>query len=145
MKGLGIAIPCLIALLMGPALIAQGPEAGRQVFAARCAGCHGSDANGGELGPGIATRVPTHTDQELRTLFRQGLPASGMPAFANLSDTDASALIQFLRTIKPRGGAAPERAKVIVGAANLEGLVLNQSQFDMQVLGDDRKIHLLRK
>src|SRR5215831_21348085 len=81
---------------------AQPPDAGRQVFAQRCAGCHGSDANGGELGPGIATRVPTRTDQELTTLFRQGLPASGMPSFATLAESDAAALIQFLRTIKPR-------------------------------------------
>src|SRR4051812_34230851 len=121
-----------------------GPTAGRQVFAARCAGCHGSDGNGGELGPGIATRVPTRSDQELTTLFRQGLPASGMPAFTNLSDTDAASLIQFLRTLKPRAGTAPVRATVTVGGAPLAGLVLNHSQFDMQLLGDDRKIHLLR-
>ncbi len=124
---------------------AQSPEAGRQVFAARCAGCHGSDGNGGELGPGIATRVPTRTDQELTTLFRQGLLASGMPSFATLTDNDSTSLIQFLRTLRPRAGTAPARAKVTVGGAALEGLVLNQSQFDMQMLGDDRRIHLLRK
>src|SRR4051794_26604639 len=122
-----------------------GPTAGRQVFAARCAGCHGSDGNGGELGPGIATRVPTRTDQELSTLFRQGLPASGMPSFANLSDSDAAALVQFLRTLKPRAGTAPPRMSVSVGGTMVQGLVLNQSQFDMQLLGDDRKLHLLRK
>jgi alcohol dehydrogenase (cytochrome c) len=133
----------LNVLLLAAAANAQ--DAGRQVFAARCAGCHGSDGNGGELGPGIATRVPTRTDQELTTLFRQGLPASGMPAFANLSETDAAALVPFLRTLKPRAGTAPVRAKVTMGGATLEGLVLNQSQFDMQMLGDDRKIHLLRK
>ena len=137
--------PILLLSLVLLGSVARAQEPGRQVFAQRCAGCHGSDANGGELGPGIATRVPTRTDQELRTLFRQGLPASGMPAFANLSEADASALIQFLRTIKPRAGSAPVRAKVTVGGAGLEGLVLNQSQFDMQLLGDDRKIHLLRK
>src|SRR6185295_9176562 len=124
-----------IVLLAAASAAAQTPD-GRQVFAQRCAGCHGSDANGGELGPGIATRVPTRTDQELRTLFRQGLPASGMPAFANLSEPDASALIQFLRTIKPRAGSAPVRAKMTVGGASLEGLILNQSQFVMQLLGD---------
>src|SRR5436853_533791 len=145
MKRLGIVIPCLIALFTGPALMAQGPEAGRQVFAARCAGCHGSDGNGGELGPGIATRVPTRTDQELSTLFRQGLPASGMPSFANLSEPDAATLIQFLRTLKPRAGTAPPHVSVTVGTTPLSGLVLNQSQFDMQLLGDDRKLHLLRK
>ena len=126
--------------------IAQPPDAGRQVFTARCAGCHGTDGNGGELGPNIATRVPTRTDQELTTVVRQGLIASGMPAFANLNDGDTAALIQFLRTLKPRAGSAPERAKVaLAGGTTLEGLVLGKSQFDMQLLGDDRKLHLLRK
>src|SRR5438552_12889725 len=134
----------LLTLVLFAATV-SAQEAGRQVFAARCAGCHGSDGNGGELGPGIATRVPTRTDQDLTTLFRQGLPASGMPAFANLNETDAASLIEFLRTLKPRAGSAPARAKVTVGSGSLEGLVLNESQFDMQLLGDDRKIHLLRK
>src|SRR6266853_1534614 len=105
---------CAMVIGVGGArVLAQ--DGGREVFAARCAGCHGSDGNGGELGPGIATRVPTRTDQELTTLFRQGLPASGMPAFTNLSETDTTSLIQFLRTLKPRAGSAPARAKVTVG------------------------------
>src|SRR5258706_6926576 len=113
MKELRVSILLLAAMAMGRALTAQGPEAGRQVFAARCAGCHGSDGNGGELGPGIATRVPTRTDEELSTLFRQGLPASGMPSFANLSESDGAALIQYLRALKPRGGSAPVERKVV--------------------------------
>ena len=56
---------------------AQTPDPGRQVFVSRCAGCHGSDGNGGELGPGIAARVPSRSDQDLTTLFRQGLPGGG--------------------------------------------------------------------
>jgi alcohol dehydrogenase (cytochrome c) len=141
-----------VAILLAVAASAQDApstgsgQAGRQVFVARCAGCHGTDGNGGELGPNIATRVPTRTDQELTTVVRQGFVASGMPAFANLSDGDTAALVQFLRTIKPRGGSGPERAKVALpGGAALEGLVLNKSLFDMQLLGADRKLHLLRK
>jgi alcohol dehydrogenase (cytochrome c) len=140
------ALLATILLAAATTALAQPPEAGRQVFTARCAGCHGTDGNGGELGPNIATRVPTRTDQELTTVVRQGLIASGMPAFANVSDSDTAALIQFLRTLKPRAGSAPERAKVaLAGGASLDGLVLNKSQFDMQLLGDDRKLHLLRK
>jgi alcohol dehydrogenase (cytochrome c) len=138
------SIPFLLTLLAGSTGMAQTLESGRQVFAARCASCHGSDGNGGELGPGIATRVPTRTDQELTTLFRQGLPASGMPAFANMPDRETAALIPYLRTLEPRAGTAPARATVTVAGATLSGLVLNQSQFDMQLLGDDRKLHLLR-
>src|SRR5262249_20081918 len=51
----------------------------------------------------------------------------------------------FLRTLRPREGAGPARARVTLGGRVLEGLALNQSTTDMQLLGDDRKIHLLRK
>src|SRR4051794_18528566 len=103
------------------AAAAQAPNPGREVFTQRCAGCHGTDGNGGELGPGIATRVPTRTDQELSTLLRQGLPASGMPSFPTLSEQEAAVLIAHLRALKPRAGTAPQRAKVTVAGAALEG------------------------
>src|SRR6266851_7146917 len=136
----------LILVLATSTIEAQTPDAGRQAFAARCAGCHGSDGNGGELGPGIATRVPTRTDQELTTLFKQGLPAAGMPAFSSLSGTEVADLIRYLRTLKPRNGSGPVRTSVMLaGGRTLAGHVLNQSADDLQLLGDDRKIHLLRK
>jgi alcohol dehydrogenase (cytochrome c) len=135
-----------IALCSSPIATAQAPDPGRQVFVSRCAGCHGTTGNGGELGPAIAARVPARTDQDLTTLLRQGLPAAGMPAFANLTTTEATDLIGFLRTLRPTNGERPARAKVALGGGRvLEGLVLNQSAADMQLLGDDRRIHLLRK
>ena len=73
------AISFLLTLIAVSSVAAQTPDAGRQVFVARCAGCHGSDGNGGELGPGIATRVPLRSDADLATLLRQGLPGAGMP------------------------------------------------------------------
>src|SRR5688500_8267479 len=87
-------------VLAGLNVFAQ--DAGRQVFAVSCAPCHGTDGNGGELGPGIVTRVPTRTDEELATLFRQGLPSSGMPPIPNLTAGDTASLIQYIRTLKPR-------------------------------------------
>ena len=136
-------LPLLGFSLVG--LNAFGQDAGRQVFAVSCAPCHGTDGNGGELGPGIATRVPMRSDDELRMVFRVGFPASGMPPAPPLTDSDTSALIQYLRTIKPREGSAPAHATVTAGGKTFAGLVLNQSQFDLQMLGDDRKLHLFRK
>ena len=139
-----VAVVC--ALAAGVIGAAQAPDPGRQVFVSRCAGCHGSDGNGGELGPGIATRVPSRSDQDLSTLFRQGVPAAGMPAFSNLSETETGDLVRYLRTLKPRNGDGPVRTTVtIAGGRSLAGLILNQSTDDLQLLGDDRKIHLLRK
>src|SRR6202040_840103 len=145
-----------VAILCGTAVCVLGSSAmavahppadtGRQVFVGRCAGCHGSDGNGGELGPAVTSRVPSRTDQELTTLLGQGLPAAGMPAFSTLSETDTADLVRYLRTLKPSNGPVPVRRSVMLaGGGALAGLVLNQSTDDLQLLGDDRRIHLLRK
>lgn len=139
-----IALPC--ALLASLVVGAQSPDAGRQVYVGRCAGCHGTNGDGGELGPAITMRVPARTDEELTTLFQQGLPTAGMPAFPGLTDTEVRDLIRFLRALQPREGSKPTRTKVALSTGIwLEGVVLNQGTFDLQLLGDDRRIHLLRK
>jgi alcohol dehydrogenase (cytochrome c) len=119
---------------------AQSPGPGQQVFVSRCASCHGSDGNGGELGPSIVDRVPARTDEDLAALFKQGLPAAGMPAFPNLTATESADLIRYVRTLRRREGSGPVRTKLtLVDGSAIEGLVLNQSALDLQLLGDDRK------
>src|SRR5437588_860831 len=104
----------LLSCILFPTAIAlaQPLDPGRQIFVSRCAGCHGGDGNGGELGPAIAARVPSRTDDDLATLLRQGLPAAGMPAFSSLTAADAGDLIRYLRTLRPRTGSGPVRSKV---------------------------------
>jgi len=133
-------------LLVPSIALAQNPGPGQQGFVSRCAGCHGSDGNGGELGPAIVDRIPARTDEDLAALFKQGLPAAGMPAFPNLTATESADLIRYLRTLRPREGSGPVRTKLTLADGQaIEGLVLNQSALDLQLLGDDRKLHLLRK
>ena len=144
---LRVRIAILSLSVLFPALaLAQSPLPGQQVFVSRCAGCHGSDGNGGELGPAIAGRLAARTDQELASLFEQGLPAAGMPAFPGLTATDSADLIRYLRTLRPRQGTGPVRTRIaLVDGRFIEGLALNQSALDLQLLDDGRKIHLLRK
>src|SRR5688572_9910830 len=126
--------------------IAQTPEAGRQVFSTRCATCHGTEGTGGEFGPSIVARIPLRNDQELETVIREGLPGAGMPASQNLSAPEATSLVAFLRTLRPRSTAGPQRTTVtLAGGTKLTGVVLNQSAGEMQLLGDDRAVHLLRE
>jgi alcohol dehydrogenase (cytochrome c) len=133
-------------LSAGSIALFQPADPGRQVFASRCASCHGSDGGGGELGPAIAARLPARTDDDLTTLVRQGLPAAGMPAFPGVSDAELKDLIRHLRTLRPRTGSGPARAAITLADGGvLNGLVVNRSAADLQLLGDDRKIHLLRK
>jgi alcohol dehydrogenase (cytochrome c) len=125
---------------------AQDAEGGRGVFASRCAACHGTEGGGGELGPSIVGRVPLRSDADLEAVIREGLPGAGMPSFANLSKTESANLVAFLRTLRPRAGTGPQRISVMLeGGSSLSGVVLNQSAGEMQVLGDDRRAHLLRE
>jgi mono/diheme cytochrome c family protein len=57
---------CALAFLT-PTLVAisaQAQNAGTAAFTQHCASCHGTDGNGGELGPNITSRVPLRTDDE---------------------------------------------------------------------------------
>jgi alcohol dehydrogenase (cytochrome c) len=140
------SVAFLSVLIASFAANAHAQDPGRQLYVNRCAGCHGTNGNGGELGPDISTRVPARTDAELTAVLRQGLPAAGMPAFATLSDADIHDLIGFARTLKPRDGSGPVRTTLsLASGASMEGLILNQGTTDLQLLGDDHKIHILRK
>ncbi len=76
-----LVIVSLSVLALCPPLAAQTISPGRQAFASRCAGCHGTDGNGGELGPAITTRVPARTDEEIAAVIRQGSPPPACPPF----------------------------------------------------------------
>ncbi len=132
----------LFMLALVNAAAAQSGEAGRKAFVSRCASCHGTDGNGGELGPAIAARAGVRTDEELRGVLRSGFPAAGMPAFPTLTDSEAGDLIAFIRTLKPRNTAPPSRSRfTLTDGKALEGLVLNKTHADVQVLGSDQRIH----
>ena len=131
--------------------IGQIPE-GRAAFQSRCADCHGTDANGGEHGPSILRRLQNRTPGELRDVIRSGVPASGMPPFADLPETEIGALVAFLRSIAPpegggRGGRGFQtRIKVrLTGNQELEGLVIGRTSRELQLRTSDQRIHLLRR
>jgi alcohol dehydrogenase (cytochrome c) len=85
-------------------------------------------------------------DADLEAVIREGLPGAGMPSFANLSTTESKNLVAFLRTLRPRAGTSPQRKSVtLADGSSLSGVVLNQSAGEMQLLGDDRRAHLLRE
>ena len=139
-----VAVSGLVAFVCWSPLEAQRVDPGRQVFASRCAACHGTEGGGGEFGPSIVGRIPLRTDAELEAVIHDGLPGAGMPAFSNLSKTESTDLIAFVRTLRPRAGAGPRRMTVQIDDRTISGVVLNQSDGEMQLLGDDRAIHLLR-
>ncbi|HTS63708.1 MAG TPA: PQQ-binding-like beta-propeller repeat protein [Candidatus Acidoferrales bacterium] len=86
----------LFLLLLAPPL-----SVAQQVFASRCAGCHGEDARGTAQAPGLAMnpRVAAQSADQLRAYLERGNPAAGMPSFADLPKADLTALAAHLRRI----------------------------------------------
>jgi alcohol dehydrogenase (cytochrome c) len=121
-------------------------HAGRHIFLTRCASCHGTDADGGEFGPSILDRVRLLSDNDLTGLLQNGLPTSGMPAFPDIAGSDRADLISFLRTLTAPGQSAERQVNVsLQDGQTLQGVTLNRSPSEMQVLGDDSQLYLLRK
>ena len=62
----GVSFSSAILQAQGPPPAPATPQAlGRQTFLSRCAPCHGTTGNGGEFAPGIATRIPLRSDDDL--------------------------------------------------------------------------------
>src|SRR6266542_6361690 len=74
-------------------------QEGRQVFATRCAVCHG-DGHGTERGPNLANnrRVRSRSLDELRAVIRNGIPAEGMQAF-DLPSAELEAVTAVVRSL----------------------------------------------
>src|SRR5262249_3937126 len=77
---------------------------GRQLFATRCAGCHGLDGKGGERAPDIANSAKTQgrSDEDLFRIVERGVPGTGMPPFASLGTEDVKAVVAHLRILQGR-------------------------------------------
>jgi len=140
-----VAMVLLCALLWASAALAQAPEPGRRQFETLCASCHGGDGNGGEHGPAIVTRLALRRDDELAAFIHDGLPGAGMPGFP-LPDPDMHSLIAFLRTLRSKEGSRPPRVSVqTTEGRTLTGVAVNRSSYDLQLLDDNHRVHLLRK
>jgi len=82
---------------------------GQQIFATRCATCHGLDGQGAERGPNIAGRreVRQLSDHALAQIIGRGIPSAGMPAFRALGSARIEAVVHHLRSLQGRGPTLP--------------------------------------
>ena len=125
----------------------RSPDDGRQAFVTRCASCHGSDGNGGELGPAIAARAAPPATPNCAESSGMVFPARECRRLASLTDPETADPIAFVRTLRPRNAPDFTTAR-FCAAANRHrassGRVMNQTHDDVQVLDADRHLHLLR-
>jgi alcohol dehydrogenase (cytochrome c) len=109
-----------------------------RLFELHCANCHGSDGRGAERGPDIVSsrRAATRSLDEIQRIIRQGIPPGGMPP-TTMAPSEVEAVARHLRKL---ADAAQEprtfrHVRVRTGdGRTLEGLVQNESSFDLQLL-----------
>ncbi|MBI1899407.1 MAG: PQQ-binding-like beta-propeller repeat protein [Acidobacteria bacterium] len=101
-RGSGLRPTLIAVFLLSPALGAQAPPATdvKQVYAKLCGGCHGVDALGTQQGPGLAGNpwMRRRSNQSLRRIIRNGIPAAGMPGF-DLPEATLDALVTLIASL----------------------------------------------
>ena len=100
-----IAAAVLIGLFNAAAFAAGDPQGrgpdlstGKQLFDASCSSCHGQDASGG-LGPNIQRIPATLGDEATAKIIKGGVPGTGMPAFAGLTDAQLMQIVAHIRSL----------------------------------------------
>src|SRR2546427_6169444 len=82
-------------------------EAGRAQYAVNCVRCHGPEGDNipnADIGHGKFRRATT--DAELLSLIQQGIPGTRMVAFSNINDSNAQAIIAYIRSMASTAAAA---------------------------------------
>ncbi len=107
----------VLFILSGAASTALAAHDGVHLYTQYCAACHGAQGKGGV---GVPLALPDFLvqadDDYLQKTIRHGRPGRVMPAFAQLSDADVSAIVGYLRGLAP-ADAKPVRAKAKPGNA----------------------------
>ena len=100
----------------------RGPDlsTGKQLFDSSCSSCHGLDASGGQ-GPNIQRMPATLGDEATAKIIKGGVPGTGMPAFAGLTDAQVMQIVAHIRTLAnaAMGESAtgdPEKGKAVYDA-----------------------------
>jgi len=84
--------------------------------------------------------APSRDDAELAELIREGLPRAGMPGFP-MADGDLHALTPSSAPSARGGDRAGAHDRGDDRGGTLSGLVLNQTALDMELLGEDKRLH----
>ena len=94
---------------------AQGQaEAGKELFRANCAVCHGPEGDavpGTDLAHGKFRRASS--DAEIVEIIRKGIPGTSMPAHDDFSDFEPQSIVAYLHSI-----SSTARGNSIVGDAD---------------------------
>ncbi|MFN0055387.1 MAG: c-type cytochrome [Planctomycetales bacterium] len=76
---------------------------GGALFRANCTGCHGSNAEGGQIGISLraASFLAIASDELLAETILRGRPNTAMPSWRQFDNRDVSDLLAYLRSFQP--------------------------------------------
>jgi len=144
------------------------PSRGAAAFQSHCVLCHGGDGSGSDRAPAILDYINANSPEQIAATIRKGVPGKGMPAF-EMPAEELTQLVSYLKTLpgtaqratspdRPRqGGGVPGERRpsegplsrpgsvTLANGRTLEGPILNESGFDMQLRTSDGKIHRLAR
>src|SRR4249920_3828270 len=108
-------IRCLVGLGF-LSVVGLAQEDARALFTAQCGVCHG-DGHGTERGPNLTNnrKVRGWDNDQLRAAIRNGVPASGMPAFESLSAADLERLTVLVRSFNATAADARVAGDKVAG------------------------------
>jgi alcohol dehydrogenase (cytochrome c) len=164
--GIGLALAIALAPAQQPS-----PSTGAAAYQSRCVLCHGGDGGGSDRAPAILDYIGGNSPEQVAALVRNGVPNKGMPAF-EMPESELAQLVSYLRTLagpahaaaqsarrtaenRPKRGGVPGERRPGEGPLHrpgrvtlddgrtLEGTILNESNFDLQLRTRAGKIHLL--
>jgi putative heme-binding domain-containing protein len=93
---------------------------GQALYNNTCTACHGKDGAGGDLGPPLAAparRYLRPNDADVFDSIKNGIPATSMPPFKELSDNDAWKLAAYIHGLRGTAIDTPAQGNVARGSA----------------------------
>jgi len=83
--------------------------AGAQIYAQKCAKCHGEDAEGKGHHPSLRSQQAQQlTPGELDWVITHGTGMHGMPGFGKLSDSERWQLVTYIKSLSSAGSGQPK-------------------------------------
>ena len=109
----------LLFFLLACTTVGAETGTGERIFNSSCAACHTLDGRGGGHAPSIASgsAVQSYPDERIANIIRNGVPSSGMPSFASLSQADVAAVVQYLRKLQSAAVSGSSAGDVQAGRA----------------------------
>ena len=96
MKRIGSLLLLVPLVVFSP--MAYGGNKGSQLYQKYCASCHGIDRTGTVAPPLFPLFLRKYPEKKLINIIKNGLPATQMPSFKNLSENQIKEIISFIRT-----------------------------------------------